>query len=95
MSGVIEEAKASRPVADFLATPKKLLIDGKWVAAVSGKTFEVKNPATADTIARAAEGDRADVDLAVRAARRAAARAVPGRDQLLARAGLAQIDRGA
>jgi phenylacetaldehyde dehydrogenase len=71
MSGVIEEAKASRPVADFLATPKKLLIDGKWVAAVSGKTFEVKNPATADTIARAAEGDRADVDLAVRAARRA------------------------
>src|SRR3984893_11863703 len=71
MSGVIEEAKASSPVAHFLATPKKLLIDGKWVAAVSGKTFEVKNPATANTIARAAEGDKADIDLAVRAARRA------------------------
>jgi phenylacetaldehyde dehydrogenase len=48
-------------VAHFLATPKKLLIDGKWVAAVSGKTFEVKNPATANTIARAAEGDKADI----------------------------------
>ena len=71
MSGVIEEAKASSSVAHFLATPKKLLIDGKWVAALSGKTFEVKNPATANTIARAAEGDKADIDLAVRAARRA------------------------
>ena len=53
MSGVIEEAKASSPVAHFLSTPKKLLIDGNWVAAVSGKTFEVKNPATANTIAHA------------------------------------------
>src|ERR1700732_1832783 len=71
MSGVIEEAKAPSPVAHFLATPKKLLIDGKWVAAVSGKTFEVKNPATGNTIAYAAEGDKADVDVAVQAARRA------------------------
>ena len=36
-----------------------------------GKTFEVKNPATGATIARVAEGDKADIDLAVRAARRA------------------------
>jgi phenylacetaldehyde dehydrogenase len=71
MSAVMKEAQASRPVAQFLATPKKLLIDGKWVAAASGKTFEVKNPATGETIARAAEGDKADVDLAVNAARRA------------------------
>jgi phenylacetaldehyde dehydrogenase len=71
MSAVIKETRASDPVAQFLATPKKLLIDGKWVPAASGKTFEVKNPATGTTIARAAEGDKADIDLAVSAARRA------------------------
>ena len=71
MNAVMKEPQASRPIAEFLATPKKLLIDGKWVAAASGKTFDVKNPATGATIARAAEGDKADVDLAVSAARRA------------------------
>jgi phenylacetaldehyde dehydrogenase len=58
-------------VTKFLATPKKLLINGKWVAAASGKTFEVTNPATGHVIARVAEGDEADVDAAVQAARRA------------------------
>jgi phenylacetaldehyde dehydrogenase len=71
MNAVMKEPQASSPIAEFLATPKKLLIDGKWVAAASGKTFDVKNPATGATIARAAEGDKADVDLAVNAARRA------------------------
>ncbi|HEY4751370.1 MAG TPA: aldehyde dehydrogenase family protein [Steroidobacteraceae bacterium] len=67
----MKEAQTSRPVSQFLSTPKKLLIDGKWVPAASGKTFEVKNPATGQTIATAAEGDKADIDAAVRAARRA------------------------
>jgi phenylacetaldehyde dehydrogenase len=71
MNAVMKEPQASSPVAEFLATPKKLLIDGKWLAATSGKTFDVKNPATGATIARAAEGDKADIDLAVSAARRA------------------------
>ena len=71
MSAVMKEYQISRPVAQFMASPKKLLIDGKWLSAVSEKTFEVKNPATGATIARAAEGDRADIDAAVRAARRA------------------------
>jgi phenylacetaldehyde dehydrogenase len=71
MNAVMKEPQASSSIAEFLATPKKLLIDGKWVAAASGKTFDVKNPATGATIARAAEGDKADVDLAVNAARRA------------------------
>ncbi|MFQ5415254.1 MAG: aldehyde dehydrogenase family protein, partial [Phycisphaerae bacterium] len=48
-----------------------MLIDGKWVDSVSGKTFETVNPATGDTICQVAEGDQADVDLAVKAARRA------------------------
>jgi phenylacetaldehyde dehydrogenase len=71
MNAVLKETLTSNPVAQFLAAPKKLLINGKWVAAASGKTFEVKNPATGDVIALAAEGDKADVEAAVIAARRA------------------------
>jgi aldehyde dehydrogenase (NAD+) len=48
-----------------------MLIDGKWTDSASGKTFETLNPATGDVIARVAEGDKADVDKAVKAARRA------------------------
>jgi aldehyde dehydrogenase (NAD+) len=50
---------------------KRLLIDGKWVEAASGKTFDSVNPATGEVLARVAEGDAADIDLAVAAARRA------------------------
>jgi len=49
----------------------KLLINGKFVDAVSGKTFETVNPATGDTICQVAEADKADVDAAVVAARAA------------------------
>ena len=48
-----------------------MLIGGKWVDAQSGKTFETFNPATGEVLARVAEGDRADIDLAVKAARKA------------------------
>ena len=47
------------------------LIDGKWQPAKSGKTFDTINPATEEVIAKVAEGDAADVDLAVKAAREA------------------------
>ena len=50
---------------------KLMLIDGKWVPAVSGKTFESRNPATGQLLANVAEGDAADINLAVAAARRA------------------------
>ncbi len=56
---------------DFLTRPKKLLIDGKWVEAESGKTFETRNPATDEVIAKIQEGGKADVDKAVKAARKA------------------------
>src|SRR5262245_58701051 len=46
-------------------------IGGQWVPAASGKTFETINPATEEVIAQVAEGDAADVDLAVDAAREA------------------------
>src|SRR5271163_2366495 len=61
----------SSAAATFLAKELKLLIDGKWVAASSGKTFPVEDPATEETIAHAPAGDKADIDLAVAAARRA------------------------
>jgi aldehyde dehydrogenase (NAD+) len=46
-------------------------IGGQWVPAASGKTFETINPATEEIIAQVSEGDAADVDLAVEAARNA------------------------
>ena len=49
----------------------KMLIDGKWRDSVSGKTFATINPATEEVIAQVAEGDAADIDLAVKAARKA------------------------
>jgi acyl-CoA reductase-like NAD-dependent aldehyde dehydrogenase len=53
------------------ARVRPMLIDGKWVEAASGKAFETPNPATGSALARVAEGDAADIDRAVRAARRA------------------------
>jgi len=64
--------KTSQPILGWLANPSKgLLIGGKSVAALSGKTFETFNPATGEVLARLAEGDANDVDLAVKAARKA------------------------
>ncbi len=48
-----------------------LFIAGKWQDSVSGKTFATHNPATGQIICQVAEGDKADVDLAVKAARKA------------------------
>ena len=58
-------------VSKFIATPRKMLINGKWVDAVSGKTFPTYDPATGKEMAYVAEGDKADVNLAVSAARAA------------------------
>ena len=49
----------------------KLLIDGAMVPSVSGRTFPVVDPATQEQIGEAAEGNAADVDVAVRAAAQA------------------------
>ena len=58
-------------VAEFLEKPRKMLIDGNWVDAISGKTFPTYNPATGEVLANVAEGDKADIDAAVKAARSA------------------------
>jgi len=59
------------PAAAWLAERKLMLIDGDWVDALSGESFEVLDPADGETIAHVPAGDRADVDAAVKAARRA------------------------
>src|SRR5919198_5205445 len=48
-----------------------LFIGGKWQDSQSGKTFPTVNPATGEVICQVAEGDKADIDLAVKAARKA------------------------
>jgi acyl-CoA reductase-like NAD-dependent aldehyde dehydrogenase len=65
-------ARVEQSVEDFVSAPaRKMLIDGKWVEAASGKTFDTLDPATGTVLARVAEGDAEDIDRAVRAARRA------------------------
>ncbi len=49
----------------------KCFINGEWVDAASGKTFETVCPATENTIAEVAEGDKEDVARAATAAREA------------------------
>ena len=69
VSSALETEPARRAAAEVHQT--KMLIDGEWVDAMSGRTFKTINPATGDVITEVAEGDKADVDLAVKAARRA------------------------
>ena len=54
-----------------MATGYKLLVDGRWTDAASGKVFATHNPATGDHVADVAEADADDMDAAVAAARRA------------------------
>ena len=62
----------SLPTESPVALPQtKLLINNRWVASVSGKTFATINPATGEEICQVAEADAADVNLAVKAARAA------------------------
>ena len=49
----------------------KLLINNRWIASESGKTFATVNPATGEEICQVAEADAADVEKAVKAARAA------------------------
>jgi aldehyde dehydrogenase (NAD+) len=49
----------------------QLLIDGQWVAAAGEQTWDHRHPATGEDVASFPVASAADVDLAVRAARRA------------------------
>src|ERR1700735_2716896 len=69
--GIAVSPQIHPQVADFIEKPRKMLINGKWVNSISGKMFPTYNPATGEVLAQVAEGDRADIDQAVKAARKA------------------------
>src|SRR5580700_6097084 len=54
-----------------IAPRHELFIDGKFVAPTSGKYFDSINPATEEKLTEIAAANEQDVDLAVKAARRA------------------------
>jgi betaine-aldehyde dehydrogenase len=55
----------------MLTTQQKMLVGGDWVAAESGETYDVLNPATGEVISRVPKGGREDASRAVDAAREA------------------------
>jgi len=61
---------AARPPTPVIHQTR-LLINNEWVDPVEGGTFETYNPATGEVIAEVAAGNAADIDRAVKAARRA------------------------
>ena len=71
MGTVVAEIRIDQRVSSFVSQPRKMLIGGKWIEAASGKTFATFNPATGGVLAQVAEGDREDIDRAVKAGRRA------------------------
>ncbi|WP_410604699.1 aldehyde dehydrogenase family protein [Amycolatopsis sp. lyj-90] len=62
---------SARPAPEFLNSPKGLLIDGAWVPARSGATFDTYDPSTGKALTTIAAAGPEDVDLAVAAARQA------------------------
>ncbi len=71
MATAVSEVRVDPRVSRFVSQPRKLLIDGKWEDAASGKSFATVNPASGEVLAQVAEGDKEDIDRAVKAARRA------------------------
>jgi acyl-CoA reductase-like NAD-dependent aldehyde dehydrogenase len=67
------------PVRDLKAKYTQLFINNEFVNSASGKTFKDVNPATFEEIAQIQEGDKADVNKAVTAARKAFALGSPWR----------------
>ena len=46
------------------AVPQQLFIDGAWVDAAGGKTFDVVNPATGEVLCAVADASPEDGDVA-------------------------------
>ena len=65
------DAAGWHKLADSLEPETRCFIDGDFVTAKKGGTFETLNPATGDVIAEVARGTGEDIDAAVAAARRA------------------------
>ncbi|XP_045418619.1 aldehyde dehydrogenase 1A1-like [Lemur catta] len=59
------------PLTNLKIQYTKIFINNEWHGSVSGKKFPVLNPATEEIICQVEEGDKEDVDKAVKAARQA------------------------
>ncbi len=68
---IFDYAPAPESVRPQIRDDYGLFIDGRWTPPESGLTFETVNPATETVLARVAQAGAADVDRAVRAARKA------------------------
>ncbi len=55
----------------FVEKKKRIFVGGHWVDAVSGRTFDVIDPATGQVFDQVPQGEAADIDAAVKAARAA------------------------
>jgi len=71
MATIALDPRLDKKTSGFIAQSHRMLIDGKFVNAASGKTLPVYNPATGEVMAHVPEAESEDVDRAVRAARRA------------------------
>src|ERR1700686_918830 len=71
LSSIAPQPAPSSSVKEFIGKKPRLLINGEWVAARSGQTLAVFDPATGREIGRVAEAGPEDVDRAVAAARAA------------------------
>ncbi|MFJ8247922.1 aldehyde dehydrogenase family protein [Peribacillus asahii] len=68
----MEQTLSIKPrVQEFLKGTKKLLINGEWLEAASGQTFETLDPSNGKVLAVVSEAGPEDVDRAVKAARQA------------------------
>jgi phenylacetaldehyde dehydrogenase len=71
MASTLQAHPLSAETRRFLDHTGKLLIRGQWIAAKSGKTFAVVDPATGDPTVHCAAGEKDDVEAAVQSARQA------------------------
>jgi acyl-CoA reductase-like NAD-dependent aldehyde dehydrogenase len=65
----MNDAQRIRDILDL--NKRKNLIGGNWVDSLSGETLAIENPATGEIIAHVPRAGAADIDLAVKEARRA------------------------
>lgn len=66
-----QKTRLGEAAKDFVSKPLAMLIGGTWVTSEAGRTITVSDPATGLPITTVPAGTGADVDKAVKAARRA------------------------
>ncbi|KAI0239677.1 Aldehyde dehydrogenase [Lamellibrachia satsuma] len=67
----MSQSTTPEPVKNPEIKYTKIFINNEWVNSESGKTFQTLNPATCEKITDVQEGDKADIDKAVKVAREA------------------------